>query len=1315
MRSTISCCLLLLLAWPARAQSEEQIAALIRNLGSPKVRERRSAAVALGKMGGRALPAAKSLVQRLGDPDRSVRNAAVEALVSIGPKVFPELRAAFAHADSNIRVQAAVVAGRMGRNALDLVPDLIRLHADRSEDVRAAATWAIGVIRPLSRAAVAALIARLKDESPYPRQLAARGLANAGPDAMRALADAMGDQSRSVRQEVLRSLKSYGRKAAAVLERLLPHLTSKDESVARSVRELIAEWEAAIVPELVRLLKSKRTEQRRAAARMLVELGEQAASAAPALLAALGDEDPEVVRLVRRAIRGLGEQAVAALRRMAGSKDEKTRRRAVSLLREMDPDWAIGSVVVGRCSYTIPSSRTEMVRHRHLRAALVFAFKQAGFLVAADTAFPPPRVDHEFFSLEQLRARGSEKTIVVAIEVSKNRLEAVIHDPQEKEPKRIVVPPERTDLWALANNLVLDLARPRATRPTPALDLTGSIDKAFFAHQERLDLGFVRRLEEIRKLLARLDAGETDVMIPVRLAVLHGLHGSFASRTDELSCLNHWGRALFFADLASTHPESKGEIARLGRELQDLAGVFASGVRLEQPSGPALLAETRVVRVIEETPLDKVTTYPKVSNLFHFVALVRHKFFVKEAPNRRRAFAASRLPDGGLIWATPTGTTNSARFDAAMLVKSGVEWNTCETELKEVGAICEATAEVERALEALGRRGRSRNYWDLLDNQGAKRRRDSSHLDGDSVLTLAFLDVLDAEVRSKVPFTARHATSLHEIADELIRRYQDVVFVRRERFVDLGSHPTVKAIDSCLMRYGKHRFVTRDSFPRLSALGLVPTAFSVESEEVETRARGLLRAGQANEALDEILKLARILPFSDSLVSGTWAWNTDSILLEYFLRAGQLERGLATLADIRNRHFSAEYMRLIILAWKKDDFSFIPATFSWDRGTGSHRDYLSRIEYALRKRDFKTMVSVASSYHYSANTDIQVRKALGELLSGDRNDAAKWRSFDHHLGQAVSKKFTAIYLHHWLEILDEEFEDNPRWTAIRAKYRMEDWAALNRARAALNLGPAQDLREVVDSVASVSRSRFADKESYPLWAALELEHQAVARLVLARAGNFTDRAGERTVMPLVVALLEKTKAMHRHVGANTYPRWKMWEFMLPTFMVRFGGKPSDVAAFCSRIPNRKELFASKHIDRALTHATGAPPVFAAFLEDCLEADKEVVFLHQPMALKQDLDQLFSVAYREGSDTVGLDLALRAAQRDKSIVRLRHYFADRDAAAAWIRENAPDGRNRRRWLEEIEKPDPEVEKRRKARTQPLPAVPSLLEYLNPKKS
>ena len=90
-------------------------------------------------------PAVSPLIQALGDRSENVRAAAAWALGDLGdPQAIPALIQALGDQSENVRWAAAWALGDLGDP--QAVPPLIKALRDRSENVRCAAAWALGAI-----------------------------------------------------------------------------------------------------------------------------------------------------------------------------------------------------------------------------------------------------------------------------------------------------------------------------------------------------------------------------------------------------------------------------------------------------------------------------------------------------------------------------------------------------------------------------------------------------------------------------------------------------------------------------------------------------------------------------------------------------------------------------------------------------------------------------------------------------------------------------------------------------------------------------------------------------------------------------------------------------------------------------------------------------------------------------------------------------------------------------------------------------------------------------------------------------------------
>jgi len=267
----------------------DAVSALVEALGDEDVEVRKTAAIALGRVGWNAAEAVPSLVQMLGDEEAEVRRAAALALgrIEAGGDVVSALVLALADGEEIVRLAAAQALGQLGPLAMEAAPALALVLEDEEEDeeVRVAAANALGAIGPDAEEGVSALAEALKDESSPVREAAAWALGDIGPgatDAVPALIEVV--ESEAEEQRVREA-------AVRALGRVRPRA---DDVVSVLVRLLEDEGEDWVIRGL--------------AAEGLGRIGPEAMEAVPALIAALGAESDDVRGAAARALRSITGQ-----------------------------------------------------------------------------------------------------------------------------------------------------------------------------------------------------------------------------------------------------------------------------------------------------------------------------------------------------------------------------------------------------------------------------------------------------------------------------------------------------------------------------------------------------------------------------------------------------------------------------------------------------------------------------------------------------------------------------------------------------------------------------------------------------------------------------------------------------------------------------------------------------------------------------------------------------------------------------------------------------------------------------------------------
>lgn len=249
---------------------ERRRTVLIWALESPYWADRKSAVMALEKLGPEAQEAIPALVQVLGDETPDVRRRAVRALGDIGPEAIPALTLALRDEDPRIRKYAIWELGKIGPEA---VPALTELLRDGDPEIRRHAVWALGDI---GREGVPALIRALEDENPEVRWAAAWTLGEVGPkaaEAVPALIQTLRDEGPEVRRASAWALGAIGVRETAVVAALIQTLIADEDPTARrlaawALGALQPDWREG-VPALIQALGDSDPGVRRTAARVL--------------------------------------------------------------------------------------------------------------------------------------------------------------------------------------------------------------------------------------------------------------------------------------------------------------------------------------------------------------------------------------------------------------------------------------------------------------------------------------------------------------------------------------------------------------------------------------------------------------------------------------------------------------------------------------------------------------------------------------------------------------------------------------------------------------------------------------------------------------------------------------------------------------------------------------------------------------------------------------------------------------------------------------------------------------------------------------
>ncbi len=367
-------------------QVAANVSQLGRDLSSPLVPVRRSAAEKLGQLGAPASSAVPALVETLRDDDDMVRRNSAWALGKIKEPAAPIVAALVAKLkagddDWGVRHNTALALGWIGQPAVaplrelldapaawtrayatdallriaadraaaggEIIASVSRLLADDDVFVRSFAATLAGRIGAEAAETVPGLVALLDVPDAPPRINAIQALNQIGKPAVaavprirRALRE---DQDQWVRIGASQALLAMGSTDMDTIAALIGAFADQKDRVGTYAVQAVARLGEPAVPALRKALKSKQRRTRIGAAEALAFMGEragaEAAAAGDALLAVLArDEDWEVRSLAAAALGFLGrsgDTTVAALRHALRDEHEIVRLNARDALQRL--------------------------------------------------------------------------------------------------------------------------------------------------------------------------------------------------------------------------------------------------------------------------------------------------------------------------------------------------------------------------------------------------------------------------------------------------------------------------------------------------------------------------------------------------------------------------------------------------------------------------------------------------------------------------------------------------------------------------------------------------------------------------------------------------------------------------------------------------------------------------------------------------------------------------------------------------------------------------------------------------------------------
>ncbi|MEI6423585.1 MAG: HEAT repeat domain-containing protein, partial [Lentisphaerota bacterium] len=307
---------------------------------------RKGAAEVLGNIGNVAPEVVTALVKALLDRDAYVRKSASDALGKIGAPVIPDIMKMLTDNDSNARKGAAEALGNIGNVTPAVAPNLIKTLEDVDGSVRKSAVEALGRIGSATPEVIPALISKVEDPDSNVRKSVAESLEKL--NAMTAelkikycMLD-LGDDNGDVRKRAVDVLSKVDPVTPEVTAAIIKALEDKDYSVRKSSAEYL-EKRGAMTAALKATrhiidLKSGNNAVRIRAAEALGNIGATTSEVIPALINALEDKDVRDAAI--EALGNIGasaKSAVPALIKALADGDSNVRMMSAEALGKIGP------------------------------------------------------------------------------------------------------------------------------------------------------------------------------------------------------------------------------------------------------------------------------------------------------------------------------------------------------------------------------------------------------------------------------------------------------------------------------------------------------------------------------------------------------------------------------------------------------------------------------------------------------------------------------------------------------------------------------------------------------------------------------------------------------------------------------------------------------------------------------------------------------------------------------------------------------------------------------------------------------------------
>ncbi len=793
-------------------------------------------------------------------------------------------------------------------------------------------------------------------------------------------------------------------------------------------------------------------------------------------------------------------------------------------------------------------------------------------------------------------------------------------------------------------------------------------------------------------------------MLLVDLARLHFIQAVYLASFDQVGSARHLGRSLLFADILHWANAEQPFARQVKAELTHLAKRFSEKTRLPE-NYSSLLPEARLLLRHEESTLaDALMGYPAIESLFDYMIRVEVKANQGQRDPAINRYIHQREDSLNIIEKL---LLSQKDFSPGMSF-GGNQWLTnISNNIYRQNRVSLGEASITFILEALGE-----NPSELLDTEEINWgypdliTGGSNHfLSGSeppNVLAwrdIASLRQLENGLKSRVRFfDPTFQTELEELFWEI--RFTHVHYAKAisGRMRNIGASSERNGIQNMLAAYGLAGPELTSELSWDSRFYTSRRPNSRFQDELEAQIKAAKSAYFTGELETAVVAFEDLIP----LVGDS---DDDLMKIAFFAhhQLGRTDEGVEKIMKQYPSGFGKDQFRLLLLTFAPEMVERFP-DFHTEPNTNSSRDYYARTDSHFRRGEYAEALAICNQYHYGESPRIALMRALCRWLeTGEAPDdlgtlETQWiREINRSMGTDDSA------VDHWVDILNDRLGNDPIWLTFKERTHSTHIQRVMRAGKQFHSNLAPEAVQVIHRELKAITDEFSEADYSQMWQhyALQYEHIALANALTHQTAGFS--VGLEEAKTAVVELMEKTirimdgRSPKLNERFLPHPLETMWLHAA----LKAGAEPTALARFLKSIPRSSYFFQGEGY--LFVQAIPRIPVMVEIFRRIPHEETTGNMWASPF--KVDPKAILEIALEAELFDFAAMCALDHFDNSKDFSNLASYFASREDAVSWARDNAPDAASLRTWMRAFDKTEVET-------TTPLP-LPTYYQFLSGK--